>query len=118
LLFFESETCPFCQRMHATVFKHQSLIKAAHASFIPLAIHIDRLDKMHDFAGQAITQQAFSRQLGIAQTPTILFFDSGQQMLHKHTGVIATPREFHKLLKYVRTGAYEAKSWRVYKRKP
>lgn len=118
LLFFVSETCSFCQRMRHSVLSQPSVIRATHAEFIPISIHIDEEAMMRDFGSQKITQQRFSRELGVAQTPTILFLDSDQQILHKHTGVIATPREFKKLLSYVRSGAYQEQSWRTYKRKP
>jgi PQQ-dependent catabolism-associated CXXCW motif protein len=116
MLFFESETCPFCQRMYRVVLNQPSVIQAAHTDFIPVSIYIDKDSPMKNFTGQPISQRAFSRQSGIAQTPTILFLDRDQQILHKHTGLIATPREFNRLLQFVHSGAFTEQSWRVYKR--
>ena len=116
LIFFGSEHCPFCRRMHAGVLVDPEVIDQLEQGFIAIAVDIESSDGMVDALGRAITQREFSQQTGrIVRTPTLVFYDADFNMLHRHSGLVATRGEMLRLLDFVRLRAYENESWKTYR---
>ncbi|MEM8943128.1 MAG: hypothetical protein AAGC91_13315, partial [Pseudomonadota bacterium] len=58
-----------------------------------------------------------ARDYRVVGTPTMVFLDADFDLLHRHSGLIATPREMRRLLEFVSTRAYEEEPWRTFKRR-
>ncbi len=117
LLFFETEHCPFCARMRKVVLDEVEVIKVLQADFIAFTVNIESDELMIDELGEAVKISHFSsKKHHIMRTPTMMFFDPEFNLLHKHSGLIATGNNMKKLLEFVNTGKYDTHSWREYKR--
>lgn len=117
LLFFETEHCPYCTRMNRTVLIDPGVIDAVRSHFIALPVNIESDADMRDEHGQSMTLREFSgKRFRIVRTPTLVFVDAKFDLLHKHSGLVATPGEMKILLQFVRTRAYDSQPWQNYKR--
>jgi len=116
LLFFETEHCPFCARMRKSVLIDQAVINKLQASFIALPLDIESDQMMRDEAGEPISVRQYAqRYKRIVLTPTMVFVDANFNLLHRHSGLIATNEEFKKLLEFVSSRAYDSYSWKHFK---
>ncbi|MCP3672259.1 MAG: thioredoxin fold domain-containing protein [Gammaproteobacteria bacterium] len=116
LLVFETDHCPFCARMRRTVLKDVDVIDALQSHFIALSVNIESDQRMYDQAGHPVKISHFSqKQHRVVLTPTLLFFDPDFNLLHKHSGLIATNHHIRKLFDYVNTRAYDRLSWKQYR---
>ena len=117
LLFFETGHCPFCARMHRSVLIDPTVIEHLQRDFIALAIDMDSAAVMFDPSGGELTHREFAVSgQRVVRTPTLLFYDAGFNLLHRHSGLIATAVEMIRLFDYVAERAYESVSWRDFNR--
>ncbi|MEM8492130.1 MAG: thioredoxin fold domain-containing protein [Pseudomonadota bacterium] len=118
LLFFETEHCQFCLRMRRSVLNDRDLITRLHDDYIAVAIDIESQATARDLAGNAVpVRDLVARDYRVVGTPTMVFLDADFDLLHRHSGLIATPREMRRLLEFVSTRAYEEEPWRTFKRR-
>jgi len=116
LLFFETEHCPFCARMKKVVLNRFEVIEALRSDFIALAVSIESDNPMIDELGRSGKISDFSnKKHRIMRTPTMMFFDPEFNLLHKHSGFVATGDMMIKLLNFVSAGKYDTHSWREYR---
>jgi thioredoxin-related protein len=73
VLFFHSRRCPYCREVEADYLRPLLAENAGRPRFVLRAVEIDAGRPLTDFAGQATTQQAFSRQQGVALVPHLRF---------------------------------------------
>ncbi len=117
LLFFEAEDCQFCLRMHRSVLNDQTLIARAHEAFIPVSIDIESPAMARGPDGEPVSvSQLVTEEYRVVGTPTIVFLDPDFDLLHRHSGLIATAREMGRLLDFVEERAYEEEPWQTFKR--
>ncbi len=117
LLFFETAHCPYCKRMRNTVLLDDDVISRLAGDFIAIAVDMQSHDDMIDAHGRATSMAAFSsRAQRVVRTPTMLFFDAEFNLLHRHSGLVATRDEMLRLLDFVDSRAYEIQSWQSFKR--
>ncbi len=118
LLFFEAEDCQFCLRMHRSVLNDESLIARAHEAFIPVSIDIESTAMARDPDGEPVSvSRLVTEEYRVVGTPTMVFLDPDFDLLHRHSGLIATAREMGRLLDFVEERAYEEEPWQTFKRR-
>ena len=116
LLFFETRHCPYCLRMKKSVLIDSGVIEALHEKFIALAIDIESSSPLRDLNGKLTSEREFAKSgYRIVRTPTLVFVDADFNLLHKHSGLVATSEEMNKLFAFVASRAYDEVSWREYK---
>jgi|GEM_PF-287507 len=117
LLFFETAQCPFCKRMRNTVLLDEHVISRLSGDFIAVAVDMQSSDDMIDADGNSVSMANFSsRGQRVVRTPTMLFYDAQFNLLHRHSGLVATRDEMLRLLDFVAARAYETHSWQSFKR--
>lgn len=117
LLFFETPHCPFCKRMRASVLNDDAVIARVRDHFIAIAIDLESGSRLLDQHQHDSTMRDFARDnYRIVRTPTLVFVDADFNLLHKHSGLIATPGEIIRLFDFVATRSYESQAWKDYQR--
>jgi PQQ-dependent catabolism-associated CXXCW motif protein len=118
LLFHETEHCPFCTRMRRTVLRDADVITRLDQDFIAVAIDIEADRTMRDEHAESVSERDFARRgQRIVRTPTLVFYDADFAMLHRHSGLVATPTEMIRLLDFVAERAYQDGAWKSYRNK-
>lgn len=118
LLFFEAEDCQFCLRMHRSVLNDDELIDRAHEDFIAVRIDIDSTEMARDGSGQSVSLgHLVTEEYRVVGTPTLVFLDADLDLMHRHSGLVATPREMDRLLDFVATRAFDEEPWQTFKRR-
>ncbi len=118
LLFFEAEDCQFCLRMRRSVLNDENLIARLHDDFIAVSIDINSTAMARDPGGEAVSvSRLVTRDYRVVGTPTLVFLDAEYDLLHRHSGLVATPREMDRLLEFVSQRVYEEESWQIFKRR-
>ena len=114
-LFFELDSCPFCERMKATILNQSDVQDAYRAQFLVYPIDVNGDAEITDFQGKQTTEKAFAFALRVRATPTLLFFDLDGKPVARHTGPTKDKAEFLLLGKYVVEGAYATQHFTKYK---
>lgn len=118
LLFFEAEDCQFCLRMRQSVLNDESLIARLHEDFIAVSVDIASTAMARDVDGEPVSiSRLVTGEYRVVGTPTLVFLDRDHDLLHRHSGLIATPREMGRLLDFVSERAYEEEPWQTFKRR-
>ena len=108
LLFFETPVCPYCKRMKREVLSRTEVQDYYRPYFRALTLNSLSDDELIDFQGQKTTFKQFSSRGGnrVRVTPTMVFYDLEGNSLYRHVGIIANPKEFLLLGKYLAEGYY------------
>ena len=114
-LFFELDSCPFCERMKATILNQPDVQDAYRAQFLVYPIDVNGDAEIIDFQGKQTTEKAFAFALRVRATPTLLFFDLDGKLVARHTGPTKDKAEFLLLSKYVVEGGYATQHFTKYK---
>lgn len=114
-LFFEAEWCGFCKQMRSEVFPLADVQQKFDEGFIPVSIDIESGQKLI-YQGKELSEQAFSHQLRIDATPTLMFMNSEGGVIGRYRG-FADENEFTLLLDYIRDGEVKNLSFAEYKKK-
>jgi len=118
LLFFEAEDCQFCLRMRRTVLNSEDLIARAQENFIPVSIDIESTSTARNTNGESVSiSWLVTRKYRVVGTPTLVFLDADFDVLHRHSGIVATEHEMGRLLEFVEQRAYEEEPWQAFKRR-
>ncbi|MBT8446593.1 MAG: thioredoxin fold domain-containing protein [Gammaproteobacteria bacterium] len=118
LLFFEAEDCQFCLRMHRSVLNDDALIAQLNQDFIAVSIDIASEALLRDENGQSRkTRDLVTDDYRVVGTPTLVFVDADFDLLHRHSGLVDTPREMGRLLEFVAGRVYEDEPWQSFKRR-
>ncbi|MEO1080977.1 MAG: thioredoxin fold domain-containing protein [Pseudomonadota bacterium] len=118
LLFFEAEDCQFCLRMRRSVLNDEKLIASSQEDFIAVSIDIASTAMARAPDGEAVSvSRLVTRDYRVVGTPTLVFLDAEFDLLHRHSGLVATAREMDRLLEFVTQRAYEEESWQTFKRR-
>ena len=115
LLFFETQDCPFCQRMRRGLLREQRVIDHYHRRFVVMAVDLQSQAAFTDGHGTQTTQAQYARdELRVYRTPTLVFLDADGEEVFRHAGVIVDPRVFLGLADYVSQGHVEKMGFREY----
>lgn len=116
-IMFSDEDCPWCAKMKATVMNQVAVQDYYHKHFRLLHLDIRGDAPVTDFAGQELMQKDYAFKVHrVRATPVFLFVDTAGKVLHRHTGVTASPEEFLWLGEFIVNGEYKTKNFTVYKR--
>ena len=105
LIMFESEDCPWCEKMKKTILNQSDVQDYYHQHFRMLSLFIDSPNPITDFRGRDTTEEDFSfKQFRVRATPVFGFFDQNGKMAVRYTGVTRDKRDFLLLGEYVAGG--------------
>ncbi|MDH3350909.1 MAG: thioredoxin fold domain-containing protein [Gammaproteobacteria bacterium] len=101
LLFFEAESCPYCQHMIHKVFSQRSVQDWYAERFLSIAVDIHGDVELTDFDGITLPSKVFSDHRRIFMTPVIAFIDLEGNEIYRHLGMIRTAAELLLLGNYI-----------------
>ena len=101
LLFFEAESCPFCQHMIRKVFSRKKVQEWYTERFVNIAVDIHGDVDLTDFDGITLPSKVFSDHRQVFLTPVVAFVDLDGNEIYRHLGMIKTPEEFLLLGEYI-----------------
>jgi thioredoxin-related protein len=117
LIMFQEEDCPWCHKMKETVLNQPGVQDYYRTHFRLLHFDIKGDAAVVDFDGRETLQKDYAFKVHrVRATPVFLFLDPQGKVIHRHTGVTASPQEFLWLGEFVVSGAYQSTNFPVYKR--
>jgi thioredoxin-related protein len=117
MIMFETNDCPWCERMKKTVLNQASVQDYFRERFRILTLNIEGDAPIVDFAGQELTEKEFSlKHNRIRATPAFLFFDQNGERVMRFTGTTKDPQEFLWLAEFVADGHYQNRKFPLFKR--
>jgi len=101
---FETRSCRACDEMHGEGFQRPEM-RTLLARFDVARFALNDTNAVTTPAGQRTSAQAWARELNVAYTPTVVFFDGGNREVFRFEGYV---RPFHLTgaFDYVAQGAY------------
>lgn len=117
MIMFETNDCPWCERMKKTVLNQASVQDFYRKHFRVLTLNIEGDTPIVDFSGQEITEKEFSLNYNrIRATPVFMFFDLSGERAMRFTGTTKDPQEFLWLGEFVADGHYQTGKFPLFKR--
>lgn len=101
LLFFEAESCPYCQHMVRKVFSQREVQDWFGERFVSIAVDIHGDVELTDFDGITLPSKVFSDHRRVFLTPVMAFVDLDGNEVYRHLGMIKTPGELLVLGEYI-----------------
>lgn len=116
LLFFEADTCRYCQRMRRTVLADAAVQDWFARRFVSIAVDIHGDVELTDFDGITLPSKVFSDHRKVFATPVVSFVDLSGNEVYRHVGMLKTPQEMLLLGKYIEGKHYYDTEYRVFAR--
>lgn len=116
LLFFEAESCPYCQHMVHKVFNQIEVQDWFGERFVSIAIDIHGDVELTDFDGITLPSKIFSDHRRVFMTPVIAFIDLDGNEIYRHLGMIQTTEELLLLGEYIEGKHHYGMEFRTYSR--
>lgn len=116
LLFFEAESCPYCQHMLRRIFNQPEVQDWYNERFVSIAVDIHGDVELTDFDGITLPSKVFSDHRRIFLTPVVAFTDLNGAEIYRHLGMIETPEEFLLLGEYIEGRHYLDTEYPVFAR--
>lgn len=107
LLYFYQDGCPYCEKLINTNFAQRPIVEKTQQNFDVIAINMWGDNTVTDLKGSEVTEKAFSRELKVQFTPTLLFLDEQGKVALRVNGYYP-PHKFMAALDYV-AGKHEKK---------
>lgn len=101
MLFFEAESCPYCQHMIHKVFSQRNVQDWYSERFVSIAVDIHGDVELTDFDGITLPSKVFADHRRIFLTPAIAFIDLEGNEIYRHLGMIKTAAELLLLGDYI-----------------
>ena len=101
LLFFEAESCTFCQYMLSKVLNQKNVQDWYRERFVNIAVDIHGDVELVDFDGITLPSKVFSDHRKVFLTPVVSFLDLEGNEIYRHYGMVRTPEEFLLLGEYI-----------------
>ncbi|MEJ2455590.1 MAG: thioredoxin fold domain-containing protein [Candidatus Thiodiazotropha sp.] len=114
MLLFETADCPYCRRMRGGVLADADLIAHYRRHFLAAELDLESEASLTGLDGGVTNARVLAQRLGVARTPTLIFFDAAGGERYRHSGLIADPRQFRALADYVSGGHQEQMGFREY----
>jgi thioredoxin-related protein len=118
---WELKGCPYCRETHFVNFARQDIAEFVKANFDVLLLNIIGSRKVTDFDGAELSEKQLAAKYGVRYTPTLQFFPEtnaglkskapDQREVSRIAGYLK-PDDFIAMFRYVRSNAYENKSFR------
>ena len=118
LLMFETEDCPFCDRMKRTVLNQSQVQTYFREHFLIYSMDVFGGTAMTDFAGRQMTEKQFALEQRARATPTFVVYDLDGQPVARFTGAAQSVDEFMLFGRYAAEGHYKSMPFSAYKRRP
>ena len=118
LVVFETDDCPWCDRMKETVLNQAQVQDYFRQHFRLIGLNTDGDAVVTGFDGIEVSETDFAlRHNRIRATPAFLFFDTEGELLVRYTGTTRDPEEFLWLGEFVVKAHFEYERFSSYKRK-
>lgn len=118
LVVFETDDCPWCERMHETVLNQSEIQDYFRSHFRIIKLNTDGDAMVVGFDGTEASETDFALNHNrIRATPTFLFFGTQGELLTRFTGTTLDPREFLWLGEYVVGEHFKNERFSSYKRR-
>jgi len=114
LLFFEAESCPYCQHMVRKVFSDREVQDWYGERFISIAIDIHGDVEITDFDGITLPSKIIADHRRVFLTPVMTFVDLDGNEVYRHLGMIRTPEEMLVLGEYIAGKHHYLMEYRTY----
>jgi thioredoxin-related protein len=116
LLFFEAESCPYCQQMRHKVLNRPAVQDWYRERFVSIAVDIHGDVELTDFDGITLPSKVFAEHRQVFLTPLIAFVDLDGNEIYRHLGMIRTPEEMLLLGEYIEDKHYYDTEFRAFAR--
>jgi thioredoxin-related protein len=118
LVVFETDDCPWCERMHETVLNQSPVQDYFRTHFRIIKLNTDGDAMVIGFDGTEVSETEFALQHNrIRATPAFLFFSAQGELMTRFTGTTRDPQEFLWLGEYVVDAHFKSERFSSYKRK-
>ena len=117
LLFFEAESCPYCQHMINKVFSDREVQDWYGGRFVSIAIDIHGDVEMTDFDGITLPSKVIADHRRVFLTPLMIFVDLEGNEAYRYLGMIRTPEEMLVLGEYIAGKHHYLMEYRTYAEK-
>lgn len=114
LLFFEAESCPYCQHMIRRVFNQKKVQDWYGERFVSISVDIHGDIELTDFDGITLPSKVFSDHRKVFLTPLIAFIDLEGNEVYRHLGMIRTPEELLLLGEYIEGKHYYLMEYKTF----
>ncbi|MGM0595282.1 MAG: thioredoxin family protein [Pseudomonadota bacterium] len=113
LLYFYQDGCPYCEKLINTNFAQRDIVEKTREHFDLIAINMWGDATVTDLQGNEVSEKAFSRNLKVQFTPTLLFLDPKGRVALRANGYYP-PHKFSAALDYVAQGKHRQLAFRDY----
>ena len=117
LLFFEAESCPYCQHMVRKVFSDREVQDWYGERFVSIAMDIHGDIEITDFDGITLPSKIIADHRRVFLTPVMTFVDLDGNEVYRHLGMIRTPEEMLVLGEYIAGKHHYLMEYRTYAEK-
>ncbi len=118
LVVFETDNCPWCERMHETVLNQASVQDYFRSHFRIIKLNTDGNATVIGFDGVEASETEFAlKHNRIRATPTFLFSTTRASWMTRFTGTTRDPQEFLWLGEFVVDAHFKTERFSSYKRK-
>ncbi|MBJ6610153.1 MAG: thioredoxin fold domain-containing protein [Candidatus Thiothrix moscowensis] len=100
VLYFYQDGCPYCAKLLKDNFEKQKIADKTQKHFDVVAINMWGDREVTNLDGKQVTEKAFSADLKVQYTPTLLFLDEGGKVVLRVNGYYA-PDKFDLALDFV-----------------
>lgn len=114
LLFFEAEACSYCQAMLKNVLSDRHVQDWYRERFVNIAVDIHGDVEITDFDGITLPSKIFADHRRIYLTPVVSFLDLGGAEIHRHLGMVKSPKDFLLLGEYIEGKHYLDTEYEVF----
>ena len=114
LLFFEAESCPYCQYMLRKIFNQKHVQDWYRERFVNIAVDIHGDVELKDFDGITLPSKVFSDHRRVFLTPVMSFLDLNGIEIYRHLGMTKTPEDFLLLGEYIEGEHYFDTEFKVF----
>jgi thioredoxin-related protein len=104
VVLFEQQHCAACDEVHTQSFKDPTTLALA-GKFDVVRLELFGRQRIVTPGGQSLTEEQWARQLKVAYTPTLVFFDTGGKEVFRIDAYLK-PFHFASSFDYVASGAY------------
>ncbi len=117
LVMFETDDCPWCKRMKATVLNKKSIQDYYRSNFRILALDTNGDTLITDFSGNEVAEKDFAlKHNRVRATPVFAFFNLKGNLVMRYTGATRNHEEFQWLGEFVVEDHYRTMKFTKYKR--
>ncbi|MBI5937242.1 MAG: thioredoxin fold domain-containing protein [Betaproteobacteria bacterium] len=113
MVLYEQEGCPYCAKLHQLHFKDKAIVAGIKKGFDVIQLDIWGGREVTGFTGEAMTEKAFARKIGVQFSPTIAFYDAKGKEIYRMAG-LHTQEQFKMELDYLSSRAYQKTGFKDY----